>query len=58
MYREWYAMLEHGTSLAKMPRAVSSLMKERIASAGPEIVHESALLWHAISISGGHIFDI
>ena len=53
IYLEWYAILEHGTSLAKIPRAVSSPTKVFITSAGPDMVEESELLWQATSISGG-----
>lgn len=48
-------MLEQGTSLAKIPLAVSLDTKLFMTSAGPEMVLESGPLWQATSISGGHM---
>lgn len=47
-------MLEQGTSFAKMPRAVNSATNSFMISAGPDMVAESTLLWHATSMPGGH----
>lgn len=44
MYREWYAILELGTSLANTPLADNSATNSRILSAGPEIVLDSGPL--------------